>query len=69
MQLNNLAAVGDIGDVNGNPLAINGDAATFRSRGAESDAQKIRCRGIGAPDHDSLMGVPDIDILPACKNG
>ena len=68
MQLNDFAAVGDIGDVDGNPLAVDGDAAAFRRRGAECDAQKIGRRRIGAANHDGLMRVLDLDILLTGEN-
>ena len=65
MQLNDLAAVCYIGDVDGDPLPVNDDAAALRRRRAESDAQKIGRRRVGAADYDGLMGVPNLDILPA----
>ena len=68
MQLNDLAAICDIGDVDGDSLAVDDDAAALRRRRAESDAQKIGRRLVGAADYDGLMGVPNLDILPAGEN-
>ena len=69
MQLDRVAAVNDIGDVDRDSPFVDHHAATFRDRSSEGDAQMIGRDRIGAADHNGLVSILDIDAFQARKHG
>lgn len=65
MELDRVAAVGDIGDVDGDVFAIDQHASAFRRRRVERDLQQIVGGGVGTANDDGLMRVLDVDVFPA----
>lgn len=56
MQLDAVAWVDDVADVDGAVVLVEDDAAALRRRGAHSHVQEIGSLGVGSADDERLMG-------------
>src|SRR5690606_38232321 len=58
-----VAAIDDLGDVDGDTLVVGDGAMGFRRRRVQRDMKEIGNLGIGGADHQSLVRAYDLDVL------
>src|SRR5208282_17277 len=69
LELDAIAAVDDVGDVDGDPLTIDHHAMGLRRGRVERHLQEARRLGVRTRDHQRLMGGRDLDPLHGGQDG
>src|SRR5262245_56332132 len=68
VQLDDLAAIDDVGHINRYACSVDHDAEAFGRWGTQCDLEQVGGLHAGAGDHDGLEGMPNFDVEQAREN-